>query len=332
MERTADISAGAAPSRSVPGGTAERPTALPPRALKAVAVRAFRNFSGHRISLVAAGVAFYGLLALVPALAALIALYGLVLDPETIRSQVATLEGVLPGGAMEIVRGQVDRLVARGDGSLGIAFGVATLISLWSANAAMKSLFQAMNIAYGEDEGRGFLRVNLLTLAFTLGAMAAFVVLLALMVALPAALGHLPLGPASSWVVRVASFLTMALVLFFGLALLYRWGPDRVGARWRWVTPGAILASVVAIAGSMLFTWYAANFGAYNATYGSLGAVIGLMTWLWITAIVVLAGAEIDAAAEGQTVRDTTAGPERPMGERGARVADEPPPREAAGA
>ena len=324
--RPVEASGGA--GRGGPGAGAGSPREIPAAGWKAIALRTFGEIGRDRVMLVAAGVAFYGLLALVPALAAFIAIYGLVFEAEQIRQQIGMLEGFLPGGGMEILRTQIDRLLEQSTGTLGIALAVSVAISLWSANAAMKSLFEAMNVACEEFETRGFVRLTLTTLAFTLGAMLSVAALMVAMVGLPALAAAIDLGPAVDWLIRIGSFAAMVLLLFLGVGLLYRYGPARAPARWRWVTPGAIVAVVAAILASALFSWYTANFGSYNATYGSLGAIIGFMTWLWIVTIVIIVGAELDSEMEHQTARDTTTGPAEPIGRRGATVADRvAPPR-----
>jgi membrane protein len=183
-------------------------------------------------------------------------------------------------------------------------------------------MVEAMNVAYDEEEKRSYIRLTAVTLAFTLTTFAAILLLTALIVVLPTVLHLVGLGIAAQWVARIGGLVLMFLLMMAGLAAVYRFGPSRQAAQWRWITPGAVLAMVVILMTSGLFTWYVASFGSYDATYGSLGAIFGFMTWLWITAIVVIVGAELNSEIEHQTECDTTTGRPRPMGERGAVMAD----------
>ena len=202
------------------------------------------------------------------------------------------------------------------------SFVFGLVLSLWSANAGMKAVIDALNIVYDEEEKRSFVQLNLQSLAFTLGAIAFILLALAAIVVLPVVLDFVGLGSGIEWLLALARWPILLVVVVAGLAVLYRYGPSRDKAEWKWVTPGGLVAAVLWLVVSMLFSWYVANFGSYNETYGSLGAVIGFMTWIWISSIVVLVGAEINAEMEHQTARDTTVGPDRPMGQRGATMAD----------
>jgi len=199
-------------------------------------------------------------------------------------------------------------------------FGLA--VSLWSANAGMKTVFDALNIVYDEEEKRSFVRLNLQSLAFTLGAIAFLILAVGGIVAIPIVLNFLGLGSGLEWLIFLGRWPLLVVIIVLGLAVLYRYGPSRDTAQWAWVTPGGLVAVGLWLAASLLFSWYASNFGSYNETYGSLGAVIGFMTWIWLSAIVVLLGAEINAEAEHQTAHDTTEGPAQPVGARGAIMAD----------
>ena len=271
---------------------------------------------------VAAGVTFYALLALFPALAALVSIYGLFADPATIQEHLNTLSGVLPGGALEVVGEQVKRIASKGGGALGFGFVFGLAVSLWSANAGMKAVFDALNIVYDEEEKRSFVRLNLQSLAFTLGAIAFLILAVGGIVAIPIVLNFLGLGSGLEWLIFLGRWPLLLVIVVLGLAVLYRYGPSRDTAQWAWVTPGSLVAAGLWLVASLLFSWYASNFGSYNETYGSLGAVIGFMTWIWLSAIVVLLGAEINAETEHQTAHDTTEGPPQPMGARGATMAD----------
>ncbi len=304
------------------GRQATTPSEIPPRGWKDILLRVYANVSKHRVLALAAGMTYYSILAIFPAIAALVALYGLFADPTTIARHLDQLGGFLPGGAIEVAREQLTRVASKGSQTLGLTFLIGLGTSLWSANAAMKSLFDTLNIVHGEDEKRGFVELNVVSLGFTIGGVAFLLAALGAIVIVPVLLGYVGLSHAGDLVVRIGRWPAMYLVLTFALAVIYRYGPSREAPRWRWITWGSAIAALLWLAVSGLFSWYAANFGKFNETYGSLGAVIGFMTWLWISAIVVLLGAEIDAEMEHQTARDTTTGSPKPIGVRGARVAD----------
>jgi membrane protein len=304
------------------GRSADAPTEIPARGWKDILWRTYEEFNKDRIMSVAAGVTYYALLAVFPAIAALVSIYGLFADPGTIQDHLNTLSGVLPSGALDIIREQVIRIASQGGGTLGFGFIFGLGLSLWSSNAGMKAIFDALNIVYGEEEKRSFIKLNLLSLSFTLGAIAFILIALAGIIVLPIVLNFIGLGSGTEWLVSLARWPILLIGVIFGLSLIYRFGPSRDKADWRWVTPGGIVAAVLWLAVSMVFSWYVANFGSYNETYGSLGAVIGFMTWIWLSTIVVLLGAEINAEMEHQTAKDTTEGTHQPMGTRGARMAD----------
>jgi membrane protein len=304
------------------GREAETPTDIPTLGWKDILWRTWKEFSDDRIMSVAAGVTYYALLAIFPAIAALVSIYGLFADPATIQDHLNALSGVLPGGAMDVIGEQVKRIASKGGGTLGLSFVIGLAIALWSANAGMKAVFDALNIVYDEEEKRSFVRLNLQSLAFTLAAIGFVLLALAGIVVLPIVLDFVGLGSGVEWLLSLARWPILLAAVVAGLAVLYRYGPSRDKAEWKWVTPGGLVAAVLWLAGSMLFSWYVASFGSYNETYGSLGAVIGFMTWIWISSIVVLLGAEINAEMEHQTAKDTTEGPPQPMGRRGATMAD----------
>ena len=314
-----------------PSVDAGRPSDIPYGGWWQVAQRVFGRFGRDRILLISAGVTFYALLALFPATAALVSIFGLVADPEIIGQQIDQLSGVLPGGAVDIVGGQVKRIAGQSGGALGFGFVLGLVISLWSANAGMKSMFDALNVVYDEQEKRSFLKLNMQSLALTLGAMAFAIVAVGAIVVMPAVFAFLGLGEGTTGrIVQLARWPVLLIGVMFALAVLYRVGPSRDRPAWAWVTWGSALAAVVWLVGSLVFSWYVSNFGSYNETYGSLGAVIGFMTWIWLTSIVVLVGAELNAELEHQTARDTTVGPTKSLGQRGAAKADTAPRQEAA--
>jgi len=304
------------------GREAATPTDIPARGWKDILWRIYEEITKDRILVVAAGVTFYALLALFPAIAALVSIYGLFADPATIQDHLNSLSGVLPSGALEIIGEQVKRISSQGGGALGFAFFFGLAISLWSANAGMKAVLDALNVAYGEEEKRSFVQLNLRSLAFTLGIIVFIVVAIGAIVIIPIVLNLVGLGSAAEWIISLARWPVLLASIMLLLAALYRYGPSRESAQWRWISAGSIVAAVIWVIASMLFSWYVASFGSYNETYGSLGAVIGLLTWMWLSTIIVLVGAELNAENEHQTVQDTTEHRGKPLGARGARVAD----------
>jgi membrane protein len=304
------------------GRKAESPTEIPAKGWMDIAWRVYEEIGNDRILAVAAGVTFYALLALFPAIAAFVSLYGLFADPGTINDHLASLAGLLPGGAIDVIGEQVKRITSKPGGTLGLAFFSGLAISVWSANAGMKAVFDALNVAYGESEKRNFIWLNLQSLAFTFGALVFLAIGVTVVVVVPVALNYLGLGSLGGWLIWIGRWPAMFAIILLALAVLYRYGPSRDRPRWRWVTPGSILAAAGWIIFSMLFSWYVGSFGSYNETYGSLGAAIGFLTWVWLSTTIVLVGAELNAEIEHQTKKDTTEGAPEPLGARGARMAD----------
>jgi membrane protein len=304
------------------GRLAASPSEIPAKGWKDILLRAYFNGGDHRIFALAAGMTYYSLLAIFPALAALVAVYGLFSDPGTITKHLDQVSGFMPGGAIDVAREQLTRVASKGNQTLGLTFTIGLAVSLWSANAAMKSLFDTLNIVYGEKEKRGFLKLNAMSLSFTLAAIAFVLAALGAIVVLPVVLNYLWVSNIADLFIRIVRWPAMFLVVALALACVYRFGPSREAPRWRWITWGSAVATILWLGASALFSWYAANFGKFNETYGSLGGAIGFMTWLWISAIVILLGAELDAEMEHQTARDTTTGSPKPIGERGAHMAD----------
>jgi len=326
-ERSADPnpsarSAGQSVDAEGRGRWATTPSEIPLRGWKDILGRVYSNISTHRILALAAGMTYYGILAIFPAIAAMVAVYGLLSDPSTIARHLDQLGGFLPAGALDIAREQLTRVASKGAQTLGLTFLAGLCVSLWSANAAMKSLFDTLNIVHDEEEKRGFIRLNAISLSFTVGGVLFVVAALWSIVVVPVIIDYVGFSGFSNLLLRAGRWPAMFLVLTFALAIIYRYGPSREAPRWRWITWGSAIAALLWLAVSGAFSWYAANFGRFNETYGSLGAVIGFMTWLWISAIVILLGAEVDAEMEHQTARDTTTGSSKPMGVRGAHIAD----------
>ena len=302
------------------GRSAARPAEIPARGWKDILVRVYGGIYDDRILANAAAVAFYALLALFPGIAALVSIYAVFADPHAIEQHLGELSGVLPGGALDIIRDQLARLTSEPPSKLGVGLLVSFVISLWSANGGIKAMFDALNVVYEEKEDRSFIRLNAVSLAFTLGMIVFLILALACLVALPAALDYLP--KIVSQALDYARWPLLLALIGIILALIYRNGPSRTEPRWRWISWGSTFAAVGWLVASGLFSWYAANFGNFNKTYGSLGAVIGFMMWMWLSVIVVLIGGKLNAEIEHQTARDTTEGGPKPLGGRRARMAD----------
>jgi membrane protein len=304
------------------GRYSSNPLRIPWAGWKDILWRTYRRTSDDRLLATAAGVVFYGLLAVFPAITALVSFYGLFADPKTIGANLQSLALMLPEGSFQIVQDQITRVLNKGSTALGATFLFGLALAIWSANAGVKAVIDALNVVYEEREKRTFIRLNLLSLAFTMGGIAALMVMVTAVVAFPLALDHLGLKPQSQLIVSLARWPLMFVILLVALGVLYRFGPSRRAARWEWLSVGTLAAALLWIAGSGALSWYLSNFGNYNATYGSLGAAIGLMMWMWMSAIIVLCGAELNSEIEHQTARDTTVGRPKPLGRRGALMAD----------
>jgi membrane protein len=304
------------------GRHADAPTEMTPKAWKDILWRTWGEISDDRITLIAAGATYYLLLALFPTVVAFVSLYGLFTDASTVNQHVALLSGIVPAGGMQIIDEQLTRLTQQGPATLGWGLFISLALALWSSSSGIKTLFEAMNIAYDEREKRSFVKLNGLALLFTVGGLVAAIVMIGVVVLMPAILGAIGLSSGFEWLVQALGYGLLLIMLFVGIAALYRLGPSRQQAKWRWLTPGAILAVFVIIAVSLLFSWYSANFANYEKTYGSLGALIGFLTWMWVSVMVVLVGAELNSEIEHQTAEDSTIGADTPMGTRNATMAD----------
>ena len=310
------------PDVAAAGQDAETPVQIPPKGWWQIARRVFAGITTDRILANAAGVTFYTLLAIFPAVATLVSLYGLIADPKTISDNLSVVSGVLPGGGVQILHDQVNSLTSGPPKALGLGAVVGLLTSIWSSNAAMKALFDALNVAYQEKEKRSFVRLTLLTLAFTVGGIVFMIIAMSAVVVLPAVLNFVGLGETVSLLLNLARWPALIIILGLFLSAVYRYGPSRDKPRWAWVSWGGGAATILWLIVSLLFSYYVANFGNYNKTYGSLGAAIGFMTWIWLSTTVILVGAELNAELEHQTSHDTTDGPPKPVGQRGASKAD----------
>jgi membrane protein len=302
------------------GRSATRPSEIPAKGWKDILLRVYQGISDDRILANAAAVTFYVLLAIFPGIAALVSIYGLFTNPGSIASSLGSLSGVLPGGAVSVIHEQLVRLTSKGGGSLSIGFVIGLLTALWSANGGIKGLFDALNAVYEEKEQRSFLRLTAISFVFTLATLTLAIVALAAIIVFPIVLHHLP--GVIGLIFDIARWPALLVLVAVVLAFVYRYGPSRTEPRWRWITWGSAFAALAWLAASGLFAWYAANFGTFNKTYGSLGAVVGFMMWIWISSIVVLIGGKLNAEIEHQTARESTVGPPRPLGQRGAKMAD----------
>ena len=303
------------------GRRSTAPRKIPAKGWKDILVRSYREIGDDDVFSVARSIAFTGMLALFPALAAFVSIYGLFADVNQAREHLAALAGIVPAEVMTLIGEQMVRIAEANNASLSLTFLLSLVLSFWSANSGMKALFKGLNVAYEEQETRSFLRLNLVTLGFTTGLIALFVVAAAFVIGLPILFQTLQIDPARvplAWL----RWPVLLLVVMGAISLLYRFGPSREQARWRWVTPGSFAAGALWIAGSSLFSLYLSRFADYSATYGSLGAVFGFMMWLWLSAVIVLFGAELNAEIEHQTAVDSTIGPPLPLGARGAQMAD----------
>jgi membrane protein len=304
------------------GREAERPRDIPSRGWLDIARRVKQQVREDRLSIIAAGVAFYGLLAVFPGLVALVGLYGLIADPAQVEQHAAALAGILPPDAAKIITGQLHDLASTDRTALGIGALAGILLALWSASSAVRTLMEALNVAYDEEETRGTIRFYATALLLTFGGVIAVLLALVLVAGLPAVLNVIGMNWLAETVVALARWPLLAALAIVGFAVVYRYGPSRAQPRWRWVSWGAAVAVALWILGSAAFSLYVTRFGNYNETYGTAGAVVILLMWFLLSSYAILIGAEINAEMERQTRKDTTAGPGRPLGARGAYAAD----------
>lgn len=304
------------------GRAADRPREIPSRGWKDIAKRVKAQVKEDKLSIIAAAVAFYGLLSVFPALVALVGIYGLVADPAQIERQVQAMSGVLPPQAAEIVLTQLHDLAATDRSALGFGAIAGLLVALWSASGAVRTLMEALNVAYDEEEERGFFRFYGTAVLLTLAAIVGVILAIALVVALPAVLGLVGLSGLVDMAVRIVRWPLLALLAVVGFAVMYRYGPSRANPRWRWLSWGAFIGVALWIVGSALFSLYVTRFGNYNETYGAAGAVVILLMWFLLSSYAILIGAEVNAEMERQTKKDTTTGRGKPMGARRAYAAD----------
>ncbi|MGB3555707.1 MAG: YihY/virulence factor BrkB family protein [Jannaschia sp.] len=304
------------------GRQAETPTEIPAAGWKDIALRVKDEISADRVGLIAAGVAFYGLLALFPAVGAVMAIAGLLVDPNRIVEQLQGLSALVPEDVLSIVIDQATAVAGSQEAGLGLTALIGFLLAIYSASKGMASLMEGMNVAYDETEERGFFVRTAITLALTLFLVFGLIVALMAIIGIPAILATLSLGPVVEVGGTILAYLVVAALTLIGLAVVYRYGPSRDSPELKWVSVGAIAALVLWAVGSAGFAFYVGNFGSYNETFGTVAGVVVLLMWFWISAYIILMGAELNSEMEAQTRHDTTVGRDQPMGERDAEKAD----------
>lgn len=307
------------------GMDADKPTEVPAKGWKDILLRVKDEAKRDNVPLLGAGVAFFALLALVPALVAIVSIYGLVASPADVQTQISNSLSAAPTEVRQLLEEQLTSIVESSDSGLGIGAAVGILLALWSASGGMKHLMSAVNTAYDEEETRGFLKLRGTAIVLTVGAVVGLVVAVGVIAILPAVLRASGVGSGGQLIVSIVRWPILGGLMLVGLAAIYRYAPDRDEPKWSWVGLGSIFAIVGFLVASLLFSFYTANFASFGETYGSLGSIIVVMLWLMITATVILLGAEINAESEHQTERDTTEGEPKPPGERDAYAADVAP-------
>lgn len=320
----ADIAADLLPQDRPPGITARNPLHFPATAWWAILKRIYVMNDFHNLPLLAAGVAFFGFLSFVPLIAVVVLLYGLIADPATVASVVDNVEGFLPEAVTTILRDQMLAVVTTNKTSQGFGLALAFLISVYGAMRSSSAMIKALNIIYEEPESRNIFVTSYTALYMTLGmALVAIIGLGSISV-----FGYVSiflqdyLGSMTLMIIKIATWLTAGFLVSTAFGLFFRYGPDRRPAKWSWLTPGALVSTILWLLTTIGFGYYASNITDYNATYGSLGAVVIFLMWLFLSAYAVLIGAEINAEMERQTFQDSTIGKDRPIGERGAVMAD----------
>lgn len=304
------------------GRNADAPSEIPAAGWRDVLWRVYSEVLADRVTLIAAGATYYIVLAIFPGMGVLVSIYGLLTDPSDLGKQMIFLRDLLPPGAFDLMLPQLEVLSHKGPSELSFAFGASLLIAFWSATSGVKALFDAMNVAYGEREKRSLLRLNLLAFGFTLAAIAVLVLLIAIVGVVPALLKVLYLDQWTEALARIARWPFVLILTGSATVVLYRYGPSRENAKLRWLTWGAAFSTAAWAIATTAFSIYLLNFANYNATYGTLGALIAFMIWIWLSIVILIVGAELNAELEHQTSRDSTTGPPLPMGERGAVMAD----------
>jgi membrane protein len=303
------------------GRDAERPSDIPLRGWLDIFLRVLKSIPEDRVLATSGGVAFFAILAVFPGAACLVSLYGLFADAHTINSHLVLLSGFLPASGIDLLGDQMVRIAAQSNNKLGGAFFIALAVALWSANSGIIALFDALNVVYKEREKRDLMHLYGTAFLFTISAMVLTPIATGVFVVLPYFLSYFGLETWNARLILVIRWPVLYVAAVASLSFIYRYGPSRRMAKWRWIS-GSMLAAAVWFGMSILFSWYVAQFDSYNRVYGSLGAVVGFMTWIWVSVGVILVGAELNAEMELQTAVDSTSGEPRRLGQRGAIVAD----------
>ncbi len=308
--------------RKYRGEDAQWPHQIPFTGWIDIGKRSFHEMKSDNVQIVAAGVAFYFFLAVFPTIIATISVYSLVLEPDQIREQISKLSLILPEQAFGMIKEFLEPVIDKSKKEIGWGLAISVLISIWSANKGTSALFEGVNIAYDENDSRGIIKKNVLTLLFTLGGVVVGLISLLIVIFFPLLIKNIGLNPQIEHVITWFRWVLLGIIIVLSLSIVYKFAPNRRSPKLRWVSWGALLGSILWLAGSMLFSWYVSNFGSYDDLYGSFAAVAILMLWLFLTAFIILMGAEINSEMEHQTRYDTTIGMDKPMGERNAHHAD----------
>ncbi len=309
------------------GRLARRPAEIAWRGWWDVIWRVQAQLDADNVSIVAGGLALFALLAVFPSLAAAVAIYGLVASPEQIAAQMQSFSNMLPPATLEILQNQLQNLIAQRSQTLSMGVIIGILVAMWSARKGMVALITAVNVAYNEHDRRSFLQRLVLSFTFTVCGVLGFVVMVLVGVAVPLVLAFIPLGTATQWVLLGVRWLLLWIIAVFALSALYRFAPHRTRPRWEWVNAGSVIAATLWLLGGIAFAIYVRNFDSFGQAYGAIGGVVVMLMWFYVSAYVVILGAEINSELERQTVHDTTVGPIKPIGKRGAFSADTVGPR-----
>lgn len=304
------------------GHQADKPSEIPAAGWKEIGSRVISQLKVDHVQIVSAGVGFYFFMAIFPTIVAALSIYGLVLDPAQIQDHVDGLTGILPGEASGMIESIMEPIVSKPSQTLGWGLLFSLLLSIWSANQGTNALFEGINIAYNEEDDRSFFKKTGMTLLFTLGGIILGLISILIVILFPALIDHIHLGSTVESVLGWTRWLILGFIIVFALGLLYKKAPDRDNPEMKWVSWGSVIATGLWILGSLLFSWYVNNFGSYDDMYGSFASVIIMLLWLFLTSFIILLGAEINSEMEHQTAKDTTVGPDEPMGERGGYHAD----------
>ena len=304
------------------GRGAETPEEIPFAGWKDILWRVARSVPENRLVANSGSVAFFALMSIFPAVATIVSLYGIFADAHTIITHLNLLAGIFPRGVLELIKQEVLRVAGKSNDTLSVAFLIGLAVALWSANSGMSALFDALNVIYGEKEKRSLFKLYAATLAVTLASVVFVVAALTGVVIFPLVWNSAGFATPAHSIAALLRWPVLLLVVTIALAIIYRLGPSRRDAKWCWVTWGSVAAAGSWVGASMLFSWYVTAFDSYNRIYGSLGAAVGFMTWIWLSILIILLGAELNAEMEHQTAKDTTEGIPKPLGSRGANMAD----------